>query len=361
MMRILRIYIKLPPSIGGMEQHIKNLSEEQIRQGHYVVVAFNEGNHISESDIQVLPSFKLARLRPQFFGFFLFYFSLLFSLLFKRTKVDILHIHGDWSSLIFSFFIKKIVRAKRVVYSNHGYVKQNRFTFSILKREIRNVDLIHCTGIETAQIFAKHTDTPVLFQPSGIRRSFLNSELGPPFHLFNRDRTILTVANLVAVKNLFFIIELASKLIEFQFLIVGTGELEEDLLSIIGERQLANISLLGSKNDQELSSLYKSSNLFLLTSYTEGFPTVLMEAMFFGLPIVSSNAGKIDRLVRSGVNGYIIDEFNIESYIEKILLLTNDKDLYGEISSNNFRLSRQFTWERCAFNLSHAMTELLNS
>ena len=70
-MKILRLYTRLPPLPGGMENHIAQLTKEQIKLGHEVSIYFNKGNKVTSSDIQVsrVPFYKL---RPQFIGVFIF-------------------------------------------------------------------------------------------------------------------------------------------------------------------------------------------------------------------------------------------------------------------------------------------------
>ena len=73
-MKILRIYTRLPPLIGGMENHIAQLTKEQIKLGHDVVIYFNKGDKFSAHDVQVT-KYSLSTLKPQFLGFFFVSFS----------------------------------------------------------------------------------------------------------------------------------------------------------------------------------------------------------------------------------------------------------------------------------------------
>ena len=105
-MKILRLYTRLPPLSGGMENHIAQLSKEQTRLGHNVIIYFNIGDRLSSNDIQI-SKMPLYKLKPQFVGFIVFYFLVYLRLIANREKFDIVHIHGDWSSLIFANLIKK--------------------------------------------------------------------------------------------------------------------------------------------------------------------------------------------------------------------------------------------------------------
>ena len=120
-MKILRIYTRLPPLIGGMENHIAQLTKEQIKLGHDVVIYFNKGDKVSSHDVQVT-KYSLYKLKPQFLGFFLFHFLVLIRLLSSQNKFELIHIHGDWSSLVFSKLIKDIASPQRcyfLVFSRH--------------------------------------------------------------------------------------------------------------------------------------------------------------------------------------------------------------------------------------------------
>ena len=87
-MKILRIYTKLPPLLGGMENHIAQLTKEQIKLGHDVVIYFNKGIKVASEDVQVT-KLSLYKLKPQFLGFFLFYFLVFIKLLMNQKKCDL--------------------------------------------------------------------------------------------------------------------------------------------------------------------------------------------------------------------------------------------------------------------------------
>ena len=52
-MKILRLYTRLPPLLGGMENHIAQLTREQIKLGHEVRIYFNQGLCVTDKDIQI--------------------------------------------------------------------------------------------------------------------------------------------------------------------------------------------------------------------------------------------------------------------------------------------------------------------
>jgi glycosyltransferase involved in cell wall biosynthesis len=218
-MKILRIYTKLPPLKGGMEKHIYNLTKLQIRDNHFVKVFFNDGEEISQNDEKIC-KLKLHRLKPQIIGFFIFYFLIVFKLLLKKQKFDIIHIHGDWSSLLFIKLLKKFTNAKLVVLSLHGQLTSKYNHQKLLPKLVQDVDLIFSTGYDTANELEKLSGKKVIVQPSGINEIFFQ-EFKKDFN--NSIFTLVTVANLFPKKNIEFILEIAKELKECRFIVVGEG------------------------------------------------------------------------------------------------------------------------------------------
>ena len=170
-MKILRNYTKLPPLKGGMENHISHLSKIQLKNNHIIKVFFNDGESISKNDEKVC-KLKLHRFRPQFIGMFIFYFLITLKLLFKKQQFDIIHIHGDWSSLLFVKILKKLTNAKIVVLSLHDQLTQKYTHQKLLPKLVQDVDLIFSTGYDTANELEKLSSKKVIVQPSGINEIF---------------------------------------------------------------------------------------------------------------------------------------------------------------------------------------------
>ena len=341
-MKILRIYTRLPPLIGGMENHIAQLTKEQIKLGHDVVIYFNKGNKVSFQDVQVT-KYSLYKLKPQFFGFFLFYFLVFVRLLRSQEKFELIHIHGDWSSLVFSKLIKKIVGAEKLVLTVHDQLSMKIFHQKVFSKLLKNVDILFATGYEAASQLNKLTNKKVVVQPSGIQKIFLDSQS----RNFNKSSfQVITVANLLKKKNLGLVLDIAKELPLVKFLIVGEGPEKNYLLGRVKNEKLSNFQILGYKNPIELHTLYYQSDVFILTSIKEGTPTAILEAMACGLPIVSSDAGGIKRIL--GEDNYIADINDKNQFINCISTLLGDTELMQSISVNNNSQAKSFSWEHVA-------------
>jgi len=87
----------------------------------------------------------------------------------------------------------------------------------------------------------------------------------------------------------------------------------------------------------------------------------MMEAMVVGLPIVSSNAGGIEHIVKDGENGYVIKNMQKEEYTDKLTKILNNTALTKKMSQNNRELGKIFSWDHVAKRITTLTQELLNA
>ncbi len=356
-MKILRLYYLLPPIKGGMEKHVYYLTNFQNKENQ-ATVFFNQGDKITSNDKKLLPLIKFYKIRPLFIGVFAFYFCVILRLIFNRSKFDVIHIHGDWSSLVFVKLLKKLTNAKKVIYTNHDAVTDSYQHTKLLPKGLSNADLIFTTGYDSADVIRKRiANKKIVVQPSGVNDVFYK----PSEKIFdNATFKVVTVANLVTKKNIKFILEIAKDLLEIQFSIVGKGPEYQMLSDTITNNKLSNVNLLGFKTPEMVKQIYDESDCYLLTSFAEGTPTSALEAMTSGLPIVSSNAGGINNIVKESINGFVINDFSKELYINKLQLLKDNVKLRKEIYLNNKQLSENFKWDKVASRITRLTKECLD-
>ncbi|HEX0571341.1 TPA: glycosyltransferase family 4 protein [Streptococcus pneumoniae] len=102
------------------------------------------------------------------------------------------------------------------------------------------------------------------------------------------------------------------------------------------------------KNSQ-LQFIYPSSQLLVLPSVQEIFGMVLLEAMYFKLPVVSSASAGGETLIQDGINGKIVNDFNDEHWVDCIEnLLNNPLELKRLGECAHKRITEQFMWSSIA-------------
>jgi L-malate glycosyltransferase len=182
---------------------------------------------------------------------------------------------------------------------------------------------------------------------------------GVPF----RNRHFTIVARMVAKKNISATLT-ALKLYADQvpnprhLHIFGTGPLEAELRHQAREIGIDSlVHFRGFQQTQEISRAYANSLVLLLPSIEEQFGNVVPEAQATGLPVIlSDNCGSRDVLLRSGVNGFIIEPDNPAGLAFFMKLLSEDESLWRSMCL----ASRQFVQRADTDRFAEAVEALID-
>lgn len=99
------------------------------------------------------------------------------------------------------------------------------------------------------------------------------------------------------------------------FILVGAGEDYNKILLYISENNLADkVFLTGRKSREEIALYLNASDLYIMGSYKEGWPTALMEAIACGVPACTTEFSSVSDIILHGLNGYIIRNRNEEEF-----------------------------------------------
>lgn len=156
-----------------------------------------------------------------------------------------------------------------------------------------------------------------------------------------REKTITAVGRIDANKNHEMLIRafagIAGEFPDYQLIIYGEGELRRELIQLTEKLNLKDrISLPGSIDDVA-EAIYKT-RVFVLSSYTEGIPNTLIEAMLMGLTVVATDCpcgGPAD-LIENGVNGILTpvgDEDKMKDNLQYLLENLQNADEMGRMAS----------------------------
>lgn len=118
--------------------------------------------------------------------------------------------------------------------------------------------------------------------------------------------------------------------------IVGDGKERENLERFIRKNNLEDkVTLHGFQGKEYIDNLLNKSSIYIMTSYTESFGIVLIEAMSHGVPCIAfSSAEGAKEIINSGKNGYLIKNRNHLAMIKKIEDLINDYEVRRKIGKS---------------------------
>jgi glycosyltransferase involved in cell wall biosynthesis len=144
-----------------------------------------------------------------------------------------------------------------------------------------------------------------LFKPLSTAKA--REKLGLP----QNKKILLSVGNLVDVKGHTYLIGAMSLVLrkrkDIRLIIVGSGPLKELLQSMVKRYGLEDyVMLAGGRRHEEIPIWMSASDIFILPSLREGFPTVIPEAMACGKPIVATKVGGVPEAIYSDELGILV-------------------------------------------------------
>lgn len=132
--------------------------------------------------------------------------------------------------------------------------------------------------------------------------------------------------------------------IDIKFALCGSGtdsevnEIKEAVYKVTSKEKAL---FPGWVRGNEKDNILRESAVFMLPSYDEGLPMSILDAMAYGLPVVSTNVGGIPQLVENGKNGFLCEPGDTKALGERIKELLSDRDRYISASRESYRIAGQ--------------------
>ncbi|GKX67464.1 glycosyltransferase family 4 protein [Inconstantimicrobium mannanitabidum] len=169
----------------------------------------------------------------------------------------------------------------------------------------------------------------------------------------NKNKSILYVGSLMERKNFGFMLQVFDKVnkenSEIKLVVIGKGKKSyiKKSLELISENARKNIVFIDKIDNKSLKYIYPEAEAFILPSKLEIFGMVLLEAMYFGVPVVTSLNGGSSTLIENKANGVIIDKFNVDIWAKEILNICFDKKYSDSLRMNSkCTVENNFLWDK---------------
>ena len=159
-----------------------------------------------------------------------------------------------------------------------------------------------------------------------------------------KDKIILNVGSFKEGKAQYLLIKAFCNINDkdHRIVFVGDGPTKNDHIKLVKKLKLENRIVFAGKQKQ-ISQYYNQAMIFVFTSEHEGFPNALLEALFFGIPTISTNCehGPND-LITDGVNGFLIPVGDQQELEKKLTKLLQDKILQQNFSENAMKSTSKY-------------------
>lgn len=405
-MRIAMFTNTYYPFVGGVPVSIERLSKGLMSQGHQVVIfapSYEEDNEKEcrkrkdqkinrnlnnqgkvEQETVEIHRFKVMKHKLSNGCVIPKLFDSAIEKTFRQDSFDVIHVHHPMLMGYTAMYLSKKYDIP-MVYTYHTryefYLKSLRMFQDTsgfneeesMKAKVKNKLL----QVTSSVIIPKHNKVfmnrcDAVIAPTESMREFLvNQQVLTPVHILptgiscpSKKRVLteselkshikfITIARLEEEKNLFFLVR-ALELFKqknqtsFHLSIVGEGSMREQLQMEINQKGLAeNITLLGSKRQDEIATLLQDSDLFLFSSKSETQGIVLLEAMSHQLPVVAIEANGVRDVVFDGYNGIKTLEEE-DGFVKAITKVTEDIDFYHALSEGAYEVASKYDYNQVA-------------
>jgi len=364
------------PPEEGIGNYVYGLSSKLINLGHKVTI-ITRGNLFKTrrefiDDICVIkpPFFPLYPFHIQFHGLFL-------NRIFKKMgeEFDIVHIHSPLSPLISTSLpiiatihtpmlidTKKRTDETKDIRARIEQLIGRYISFHIemdlIERANKITTVAHSVAMELREYGLNSKDVEVI--GNGV-----DEKIFTPIKNKVDEKYILYSGRLDYRKGLFDLIE-SSKIIcqvhpELSFVITGKGILVDKLKRRVNESGLKNnFNFVGFVSREKLIQLYQQATIYVLPSHYEGLPTVLLEAMACGCPVVATSvSGNLDVLTQDH-DGILVPPKSPDKIAEAVLKLLDDEKMMNTLGINaRNTIENRFTWSIISKKFLHFYNSLI--
>lgn len=273
-----------------------------------------------------------------------------FKLLFTNTKI--VHIHtADFRSfprkglyvLLAYIFRKKIILHIHGAQFREFYTSSSKMLRALISKILDLADTIIVLSEFWLKYFQTITITPnirILFNP--VDGAGFDSR---PHDYSKKTKDVLYMTMLYARKGIYDLLEAIPIVIgaepSARFLLCGEGDIAK-CRNICKEKGIIdNVKFCGYVTGQAKIDKLFNADIFVLPTHFEGFPISMIEAMFNGLPIITTPVGGIPDVFVDGVNGFLVQPGDVENIANRLIRLLKDTSLRKKMGEKNANRARE--------------------
>lgn len=280
--------------------------------------------------------------------------------LFRKEKPDIVHTKLAKAGMV-ARFAAFLTGTPIIIHTFHGHVFSGYFSplktriFIWIERLLAKLStkiIVVSTKIkeEICSTYRITSPKKVVIIPLGFELEKMESlekykgYFREKFSIPNDSLVIGIIGRITDIKNHDLFLDIAQHISQKQedvhFLIIGDGELRSTLEEKVQTNNLSQkIHFTGWIN--ETAKIYADIDILVQTSKNEGTPVTIIEAMWYSIPVVSTNVGGIPDLILDKKTGFLINSFQPNDFVDVLLELLSDDQLRENIGSESHIFIKQ--------------------
>jgi glycosyltransferase involved in cell wall biosynthesis len=271
----------------------------------------------------------------------------------SKKRVDIVHAHGFAPSLIGGLSSRiagiPFISARREMANWRKYKHFAAYGLINFLADAITVNSIAVADITSKECFAKRK-IQLIRNGVALQKHCPDKNSAPLPPNPHNGRVVGTVANYRPIKNYNMIINAVPEILKVfpdtVFWFIGEGSDRNRLERKINQLGIEdNVFLTGTR--QDISSLLNQMDVFVLTSFAEGSPNSVLEAVAHGLPVVATNVGGLPEIVLNDKTGFLVPIDSSRLLAEKLIYLLSNYENAKAMGANgrkhvenNFALDR---------------------
>ena len=270
----------------------------------------------------------------------------------RKLDTDVVISTRTVHNFLVSNFVKKGI--KKIAWE-HNHHNNNKRYISALVNSCKKMNYLVTVSKELKEFYEQYLGKKVYYIPNCLDNI--------PSKLSKLDsKNLISVGRLSKEKGFDDLLKLFKKIsqkhTDWHLNIVGDGMEKNDLLDLAKELKLGDkVTFHGYQDKDYINDLLLDSSIYVMTSRTESFGLVLIEAMSYGIPCVSyTSAQGANEIIDDGKNGYLIKDRNEDEMISKIDLLINDEKLRKKLGKEARVKSKLYSKE----NVLKSWNKLIN-
>lgn len=291
----------------------------------------------------------------------------------------VLHSHTILPDGLAGSFLKKELRIPHVC-TVHGsdinlYPSDNALNYALTKYVLKNCDHIVTVSErlreKVLQISENLKSISVIYNGANGQRFRAISKAVARRRLGVQDKPsiILFVGNLVPVKGVNLLIRAFSEVLrqnrndsDVLLYLVGDGNQRNSLVALAERlRVIEKVIFVGRRPHDEIPYWLNAADVLVLSSLSEGFPTIIPEAMMCGIPVIASNVGGVAEIVYDKITGILTQAGSADDLEAAMKLILSDEVLRRRIVANARDRVMAYTWEDNASRHAQLYESLLTS